>query len=673
MLNSDRVDKILYGGDYNPEQWPEEIWKEDMRLFKKANIDIVTLNVFSWATLQKSDDEYDFTKLDKIMELVAKNKLKVCLATSTGAHPPWMAKKYPEILRVEFDGKKRKFGGRHNSCPNSSVYRKYSTKLAELLAIRYKDYDNIVAWHISNEYGGECYCENCEKSFRIWLKEKYQTIENINKVWNTTFWGHTFYDFDEIVLPNLLSEHFDYNRTQFQGITLDYKRFNSDSILDCYKLEYDAIKKHSDIKITTNMMVTYKHLDYFKWAKELDFISLDSYPNYGASYSEIAFSNNLMRGLKSGEPFMLMEQTPSSTNWQPVNTIKRPNVMRLLSYQAIANGSDSIMFFQMRRSIGACEKFHGAVIDHVGHENTRVFREITKLGEELVKLSDKTLGSKIKSKVGIVFDWDNWWALENTSGPTYRIDYLEEVQNYYKALHKKNIAVDILSVDMDYINYDVIITPTLYMMKGDYHNKLRNFVKSGGTLVTTFLSGIVDENDLVQTGGYPYVIRDLVGVWVEESDDLPMGYENTFTFEDKKYPAKIICDVIHLEGAKDLGKFEDEYYKNYPAVTVNKFEKGKTYYIGTRSNEEFYSNLIDIICNEKNIKPVMEVAEGIEVSIREKSDKRYLFILNHNTKEEEITLQYNCYDLINDKDYKFGDKINLDKYDVLVMEILEVI
>lgn len=674
MINSDKVNKILFGGDYNPEQWTEDVWQEDMRLFKLANIDIVTLNVFSWATLQKSENEYDFSQLDKIMKLVKENGLNVCLATSTGAHPAWMAKKYPEILRVEFDGTKRKFGGRHNSCPNSQVYHKYSSKLAELLAERYKDYENIVSWHISNEYGGECYCENCEKAFRVWLKDKYGSIEEVNRVWNTAFWGHTFYEFDEIVVPNMQSEHFAYERTMFQGITLDYKRFNSESMLNCFKLEYDAIRKHSDIPITTNLMVTYKPLDYFKWAKEMDFISLDSYPSYDSTVSDIAFSNNLMRGLKGGMPYALMEQTPSSTNWQPVNTIKRPNYMRLLSYQAVANGADTVMYFQMRRSIGACEKFHGAVIDHAGHENTRVFREVSKLGKELVKIGNKTLGTKINAKVGIVFDWDNWWALEYSSGPSYRLKYLEEVQKYYKALHNQNIPVDVVSVEDDYSKYDVILAPALYMMKGDYHEKLRAFVKNGGTLVTGVLSGIVDENDLVQVGGYPYVIRDLVGIWVEETDDIPDEESNSFTFDGVQYEAKIVCDVIHSEGAEALATYEKDFYANHPVVTVNNFEKGKTYYIGTRSTDEFYSAFIKKICSEKGIEPIMyisnmELPSGIELSIRENENNKYLFILNHNKTTEKILLTYDCVDLLTDKKYNEGDMLTLGGYDVCIMEI----
>jgi beta-galactosidase len=268
-------------------------------------------------------------------------------------------------------------------------------RLAEKLAKRYKDYDNIVAWHISNEYGGECYCENCEKAFRVWLKDKYKTIEEVNRAWNTSFWGHTFYDWEEIVLPNLLSEHFEYERTTFQGISLDYRRFNSDSILDCYRLEYEAVKKHTPkLPVTTNLMEFYKPLDYQKWAKYMDFVSWDSYPSTQDSPAKMALNHELMRGLKEGKPFILMEQTPSVTNWQPYNALKRPGVMRLWSYQAVAHGADSVMFFQMRRSIGACEKYHGAIIDHVGNENTRVFKEAAALGAELDRIGEKTLGTE---------------------------------------------------------------------------------------------------------------------------------------------------------------------------------------------------------------------------------------------------------------------------------------
>ena len=399
--------KIAYGGDYNPEQWPEDTWEEDMRLLKLAHIDTLTLNVFSWAALQPSEEEYRFEKLDKIMELAKKHDMKVCLATSTGAHPAWMARKYPEILRTDITGRKHKFGARHNSCPNSFVYRKYSVRLAEKLAERYQDYNNIVAWHISNEYGGECYCENCEKAFRVWLKKRYGNLEELNRAWNTSFWGHTMYDWEDIVLPDQRTEHISEEQTVAQTISIDYRRFNSDSIMECFQMEYEAVKKYTpDIPVTTNLMGAFKPLDYHKWGKYMDFISWDNYPSNEDSISKTALNHDLMRGVGGGKPFILMEQTPSQQNWQPFNALKRPGVMRLWSYQAVAHGSDAVMFFQMKRSIGSCEKYHGAVISHAGHEHTRVFREVTELGAELEKLGDEILGSVGTAQVALMFDWE---------------------------------------------------------------------------------------------------------------------------------------------------------------------------------------------------------------------------------------------------------------------------
>ena len=636
--------KIVYGGDYNPEQWEESTWEEDMRLLKLAGVDILTLNVFSWASLQKNDEVYDFSRLDRIMELVKKHGFLVCLATSTGAHPAWMARKYPDILRTDFEGRKRKFGSRHNSCPNSPTYRKYSALLAGKLAERYKTYDNITAWHISNEYGGACYCENCEKAFRVWLKKKYKTIEEVNRIWDTAFWGHTFYDFDEIVVPNLLSEHYSENGTAFQGISLDYARFNSDSILECYKLEYDAIKKYTkEIPITTNLMGFYKPLDYQKWARSMDFVSWDSYPYAGEDPAQIAMKHDLMRGLKDGQSFALMEQTPSVTNWQTYNAIKRPNVMRLQSYQAVAHGADTVMFFQMKRSIGSCEKFHGAIIDHVGHEHTRVFQECKRLGQELFQLGGETLSAVTKSKVAIIFDWDNWWAVEYSTGPCNQLRYYDEVFLYYKALHEQNISVDFVSVESDLSNYSLVVAPLLYMVKEGFDQKLKEFVKNGGTLVVSFFSGIVDEHDLVTIGGYPGKLKELLGIWVEEIDGLVSGDENSFEFLGKQYPAKLLCDIMHTIQAKAISFYQKDFYKNTPVITKNSYEKGSAYYIGTRSNPAFYHAFFENLCRELDISPTALTSDHIEAVRRVKGDKEFLFLLNHSKQEERFSIQFKTY------------------------------
>ena len=661
--------KIAFGGDYNPEQWDEETWKEDMRLFKLANVDTVTLNVFSWAALQPEEDVYCFDKLDRIMDMVRENGLKVVLATSTGAHPAWMARKYPEVTRTGFNGMKRKFGDRHNSCPNSSMYRKFSVRLADKLAQRYKSYDNIVAWHISNEYGGECYCENCEKAFRVWLKEKYQTINELNRVWNTAFWGHTFYDWDEVVLPNLLSEHFEYNRTTFQGISLDYRRFNSDSILECYKLEYEAVKAQTpDIPVTTNLMGFYKPLDYQKWAKYMDVISWDNYPSNDNTPAQIAMSHELMRGIGQGKPFLLMEQTPSVTNWLPYNALKRPGVMRLWSYQAVAHGADSVMFFQMRRSIGACEKYHGALIDHAGHENTRVFREMTALGKELTALGEETRGTSMKSDVAILFDWDNWWAIEYSAGPSCLLQYRDEVENYYSALFEQNVSTDMIGCEDDLSQYKVVIAPILYMVKPGMDEKIRRFVENGGTFITTFFSGYVDEHDLVTVGGYPGKLRDVLGIWVEESDALPAESKNHFIWEGKQYEATLLCDLLHEEGAEALCSYEEDFYAGMPALTKNTYGKGSAYYVATRSGKEFYHDFLTKVLKEAGVTDGLTLPQGVEGTVRENEKNRYIFLLNHTQDEKEIIIRNASVDLLTGKAYKKDDRMKLPTVGVAILK-----
>ena len=649
---SGKLPKIWYGGDYNPEQWDDpHIWEEDIRMFKLAGIDVATLNVFSWAMIQPDETTYNFDFLDATINRLYENGIYTCLATGTGAHPAWMAKKYPDILRVDYQGRKRKFGGRHNSCPNSPTYRRYAPLLAEKLAERYKDHPAIVAWHVSNEYGGYCYCERCEAAFREWLKKRYGTLENLNRAWNTRFWGHTFYDWDEIVAPNELSEEWNGNRTNFQGISIDYRRFQSDSLLECYKLEYDAIKKHTPhIPVTTNLMGTYPELDYFKWAKHLDVVSWDNYPAVDTPVSLIAMTHDLMRGLKGGQPFMLMEQTPSQQNWQPYNSLKRPGVMRLWSWQAVARGADTVMFFQLRRSVGACEKFHGAVIAHVGHEHTRVFREVAELGEELKKLGDRVLDARVEAKVAIVYDWENRWGITLSSGPSIALDYVREVHNYYDALFRRNIQVDMIGVDEPLDKYDIVIAPVLYMVKPGYAAKLEAFVERGGTFVTTFFSGIVDERDIVRTGGYPGELRRMLGIWAEEIDALPPDRKNRIVMKTPygelagEYECGLLCDLIHPEGAETIAVYGDDFYAGMPAVTVNRFGAGRAWYVASSPDAAFLERFLGTLCAEKNIRPLVKAApEGVECSRRVKDGRGILFLLNHNAEPKEVELHEGRY------------------------------
>ena len=639
MINQ-KLPKIWYGGDYNPEQWDEATIEEDMRMFPMAGIDVASINVFAWAKLQPDETTYDFSYLDRMIDRLYDNGIYVSLGTSTAAHPAWMAKRYPDIRRVDFDGRKRQFGGRHNSCPNSPTYRKYAKRLAEKLAERYKDHPALVVWHVSNEYGGYCYCDNCQKEFRVWLKRKYQSIDNVNAAWNTAFWGHTFYEWDEIVAPSGLSEEWQGGRnTNFQGISLDYRRFQSDSLLEVYRLERDVIKKYTpDIPVTTNLMGLYPELDYFKWGKEMDVVSWDNYPSIDTPVSLTAMTHDLMRGLKSGQPFMLMEQTPSQQNWQPYNSLKRPGVMRLWSYQAVAHGADTVMFFQLRRSRGATEKYHGAVIEHVGHEHTRVFRESAALGKELQQLGDHVIGSTVDAKVAILFDWENRWAIDLSSGPSIALDYVNEVHKFYDAFYQKNIPVDMVSFEEDLEKYDIVIAPVMYMVKKGQADRLKAFVENGGTLVTTFFSGIVNENDLVTLGGYPGELRDLVGIWAEEIDALEPEHWNEIVFQQPygalqgEYKCHLLFDLIHAETAEVLATYGSDFYQGMPVLTKNQYGKGKAYHVASSPDQRFMNDFMQTLMEEKGIEPELESDRGVEVISREKNGKKIWFVLNHNAE-----------------------------------------
>lgn len=632
-----KFNRILYGGDYNPNQWPRDIWEEDMKLFKDARINSATINVFSWAKIQPAEEQYDFAELDDMINMLSDENYDIVLATSTAALPAWMFKKYPEVARTDYDGRRHKFGRRHNACPNSPVYQKYAGALAQKLTARYGSSKHIVCWHINNEYGGECYCENCEKAFRVWLRKKYQTIEAVNKAWNLEFWGHTVYDWDEIVLPNALSEGLAGGKTAFAGISIDYCRFNSDSLLDNFIMEREAIRElDKETPITTNLMGTYKGLDYFKWAKEMDIVSWDNYPSYNTPWSYTAMCHDLMRGLKDA-PFMLMEQTPSQQNWQPYNSLKKPGQMRAQSYQTIAHGADTIQFFQLRRSVGACEKFHGAVIEHVGTGDTRVFREVRQLGTELEQLGDTILGAGNTAEVGIVFDWDNYWALEYTSGPSIDLTYVNQIHQFYQFFYDRNIAVNMIPYDADFSRYKVVAAPVLYMVKAGMKEALEAYVKGGGTLITTYMSGLVDQSDNVHLGGYPGPLRELAGIWVEEIDALAPGQANEVQFADGTTSAcTIVCDIIHPEQAECIAAYRNDFYANTPAITKNQFGDGITYYAGTNLNADGLSKLLDMAMETAKVNPVIAEHTELEITCRQTDTCRFYFIINF--KEQPLPL-----------------------------------
>jgi len=482
--------QFLYGADYNPEQWLKhpDILQEDIRLMKEAHVNVACMGMFAWPFLEKTDGEYDFAWFIDIIDNLYANGISVILGTPSAARPCWLAEKYPSVLRVNSKRQKSLFGERHNHCFTSSDYRKKTYDINLRLAKALSNHKGIILWHISNEFSGDCHCDVCQKAFRTWIQDRYKTLDNLNDAWYMAFWGHLYTSFYQVESPSPLGD------SSVNGHNLDWKRFVTHQTIDFMNNEIKVIKDAgSTLPITTNMMHYYTGQNYFKYKEHIDIVSWDSYPKWHMhSNSDMAMDHgmfhDIMRSIKQN-PFLLMESTPSTTNWQPISRHKRHKMNILSSLLAIAHGSDSVQYFQWRQGRGAHEKFHGAMVNHTGSANSRVFKDVTNLGKILKDLTP-LCGSHTKSDIAMVYDFENLWALEDSSGPRNQgIKYKEQLQGHYKALSRHSVNIDFIDMESDISAYKMIIAPYLYMIRDGFDAKLTEFVKNGGILVAGALTG----------------------------------------------------------------------------------------------------------------------------------------------------------------------------------------
>lgn len=676
---SKKFPHFIHGGDYNPDQWLKypEILKEDIRLMKLSHCNVMSIGIFSWSSLEPEEGKFNFEWLDNIINNLYKNGIYTLLATPTGARPAWMSFKYPEVLRVSENRVRNSHGGRHNHCYTSPIYREKTRIINTKLAERYANHPGVIGWHISNEYGGDCHCPLCQEAFRNWLKEKYGTLDKLNEAWWTTFWSHTYTDWSQIESP------VPYGEQGVHGLNLDWKRFVTHQTIDFYKCEIKPIRKaNPDLPITTNFMETFYGLDYWQFAKEVDVVSWDNYPTWhndkddAALAAKISMAHDIARSLKNGKPFMMMESTPSATNWQNVSKLKKPGMHLLSSLQAVAHGSDSVQYFQWRKSRGSSEKFHGAVVDHCGHENTRVFRDVTEVGDTLKQL-DEILATSVEPETAIIFDWENWWAIDDAQGPrNCGIKYKETVQQQYKAFWEKGVPVDVINMDCGFSKYKLIVAPMLYMVRPHVAERLEKFVNDGGTLVSTYWSGIVNETDLCFLGGFPGPLRKVLGIWSEEIDSLTDEQSNSIVINSPnelklsgEFKSTDLCDLIHLETAKAIGVYGDDFYKGRPALTVNSFGKGKAYYVASRTSEDFNNAFYGSLINKFGIKRSInaDLPYGVTAQLRTDGENDFIFLMNFSDSEKKIKMEdSNCYDFISKE--KLDKIITLAPYGIVIIK-----
>lgn len=634
-----QLPSILYGGDYNPEQWSEEVWQEDVRLMNEAGVNCVSLAIFSWARLETQQGQYDFGWLDRIIDLLHKHDIRILLATATASPPPWFSRKYPESLPVNKHGQRHKPGSRQHYCPNSDAYRNESARLITAIATRYGNHPAVLMWHVNNEYAChiyECYCDHCRDEFRGWLQTRYDSLDALNHAWGTGFWSQRYGQWEEIELPNLTTTFVN------PGQMLDYRRFMNASILQLFRGEIAAIRVAGATQpLFTNMVFGLKWLDQFEWAQYADYTAIDVYPDpieKEHAWRSAAFSYDLIRSAKRGKPFLLLEQATTQVNWRDINQLKPPGMMRALSYQAVARGADSVMFFQWRASKAGAEKYHSAMVPHVGTHESRVFAEVSQLGAELKRLTP-IVGSGVNPEVGLLFNYENVWALDIDSKPA-KIDPLEAILPWHSAIVDQHIPVDIVHPDSELSQYRVLIAPLLYQLTEAQAENLRWFVQSGGTLVMSYFSGIADAYDHIGLGGYPALLRDLLGLKVGEWQPLLKNEVVAFRDVDgNQTDAVHWVDLFHVTTAEVLAHYEGGFIDQLPAITRNQFGDGAAYYVGTRPEAAYLRALLQRICNENGVRALVGARDGIEVTVRNHGAKRYLFLINHTGAESTIDLQ----------------------------------
>ena len=649
-----KIPVLLHGGDYNPDQWLDrpDILEEDIKMMKKAGVNTATVGVFSWSALEPQEGNFQFGWLHDIMDKLYENGIYTVLATPTGARPAWMDEKYPSVLRVEKDGRRNHHSGRHNHCMSSLEYRALVEKMDTKLAQEFGSHPGLILWHISNELGGECYCDSCKKRFQEYLREKYHNnIEELNKQWWTSFWSRRFDSFEQIEPPYDNGEH------SILGLNLDWKRFNSWNMKDYLAFERRILKKYTpQVPATANFMKLFEQLDYVDLAKEIDIISWDGYPSWNNDYetpadtaAELSFDHAVMRSLKKDKPFMLMESTPSLVNWHSVNKLKRPGILRASSIQTIGCGSDTVQYFQWRKGRGAAEQFHGAVVDHLGRDDTRVFKDVSEVGELLKKLAPVT-GSRVASKAAVLFDWSNRWAIKDMQGMAHDTkNYEKEVRKFYNIHLKKGINADIVFPLEDLSSYSLVVLPMYYAVSKEAGAWLKEYVKNGGTVVATYLTAYVNENTLAYLGGFPGAgLGEVFGLYAEELDTLYPTDSNAVLMKDgNKAIVKDYCELIKLTGAEVLGTYESDFYAGMPAVTVHSYGNGKAYYIGTRMEEEDLIKFFTQIWSECGIKE-KELPEGVEYLTRTAEDgSTFDFYVNYNAMPVTVQLSKDGTNLLN--------------------------
>lgn len=646
---------VRYGADYYPEQWLPEIHRDDRAKMAQLHVNTVTMGVFCWDKLEPVPGTFELDWMEEHINALWAQNISVILATPTSGMPFWLMEEHPQVMRVNQHGRRMKPGMRANFCPNSPDYAFYCDRIVTELAQRFGLHPAIHMWHINNEYEHYCYCPVCRTAFQDWLRKTYGTIDALNKAWGTQFWSHTYRDFSQIEVPTYLSETKEKELAQrdiacFQALDVDYRRFMSHSIAERIAREAEIIRTYSDKPVTNNFTGLFKPFDYVTLSKALDVISWDNYPTRETPAHQTAFVHDLMRSLKKGQPFYVMEQTPNHVLWRDYCPTKRPGEVSMLCWQAVAHGAIGNLFFQWRQSVSGVEKFHGAMIPHSGRLDTRIGRELEQLGADLQRLSCLDQ-AHTHARAAILWCWEDWWLLECSAIYNNTVTYPQEVLRYYQVLFELGINTDVIFSTERLSDYAFVLAPFAYALSHQQADDIDRYVAAGGVLLTTTMSAIADKHDRVILGGAPGYLKQILGLWVEETDGLRPGEEVMLSFgeESEQYPASGMCDAIRCTTAVPMAKYCSNYYADTPVLTVNRYGGGWAYYVGTCPSADFIRYFLPECLTNAGVAYHDDIPLGIELCTREDAQYQYHFLINHNEREMSVPHLFSGIDLISEQ------------------------
>ena len=679
---------MYFGVDYYPEQWvypyagtlenPEACWERDVELMQSAGVNVVRIGEFSWGLTEPEEGKYDFSWLKRVMDIMRRAKIKVVLGTPTAAPPIWLAQKHPEILPVDDHGLRKHEGTRRAVCLNSDVYWDYSRRIVEQMAKELGNHPQLIAWQIDNGIGGNfteaSFNEDTRRDWHGWLEAKYETIDRLNQLMGLRHWGQVVSSWSQVPMP--MSAPANHN----PALVLDWCRFCSDTIVQFVKMQAALLHDLSPrCPVTTNLRPLIHRFDHFDLAEVIDFVSIESTGAIKAKSAELACEIDMLRSLKKtgvrtpdGTPgFWVMEHKAGNVTWQEVNSLIRPGVLRMFTYQLISRGANAVVFFRWRQPRFGTEKFHGAVLGHNGRRDGRVYKEVSQLGDEVKLLGPSLKGTSVKADACILYSHDNDWVLQQPNQPNKNFSLREHIQLFYNALHDRNILVDFARPTEDLSAYKLVFAPSLHLLAGGEADRLKLYVQNGGTLVATCNTGLVDEHNMAPDTGYPHDLTDLFGLEVMEFDHLPPGEENHLTFKgifptSHLHPARIWCDLIEARDCQILATYAKDFYGGRPAMTMHTYGLGKAIYIGTLSHQHFYNDLIVWLRGMCNLHPLLKVPDNVEVSLRQKDDSRVFFLLNHQTSPMRIQFYKPMHDFLTGN--TFSGNYDLQPHGVLVLD-----